>query len=95
MTVQTNLVAIRHKVIRRVLQNLARGAGVRENFEAQLARFFGLLPCFLLCRYFRLTFRLSAYLGGFSGLLSFLPQSDFRLESDLFFRFFTDFFFSK
>jgi signal transduction histidine kinase len=42
MTVQANLVAIRQKVIRRVLQNLARGAGVRENFEAQLSRFFGL-----------------------------------------------------
>ena len=42
MTVQAHLVAIRQKVIRRVLQNLARGAGVRENFESQLSRFFGL-----------------------------------------------------
>jgi signal transduction histidine kinase len=43
MNVQANLVKIRKKLIRHALQNLARGAGVRENFEAQLERFYDLL----------------------------------------------------
>ena len=43
MNVQANLVKIRKKLIRRALQNLARGAGVRENFEGQLGRFYNLL----------------------------------------------------
>jgi signal transduction histidine kinase len=43
MNVQANLVKIRKKLIRRALQNLARGAGVRENFEGQLERFYDLL----------------------------------------------------
>ena len=43
MNVQDNLVKIRKKLIRRALQNLARGAGVRENFEGQLGRFYDLL----------------------------------------------------
>ena len=42
MTVPANLAKIRKKVIRRVSQNMARGAGVRENFEAQVERFFEL-----------------------------------------------------
>lgn len=42
MSVQENLVKIRKKLIRRAAQNLARGAGVRENFEGQLERFFDL-----------------------------------------------------
>ena len=42
MTVPANLAKIRKKLIRRVSQNLARGAGVRENFEAQVVRFFDL-----------------------------------------------------
>lgn len=43
MNVQANLVKIRKKLIRRALQNLARGADVRENFEGQLGRFYDLL----------------------------------------------------
>jgi signal transduction histidine kinase len=42
MNVQANLVKIRKKLTRRALQSLARGAGVRENFEAQLERFYDL-----------------------------------------------------
>ncbi len=42
MTVPGNLAKIRKKLIRRASQNLARGAGVRENFEAQLERFLDL-----------------------------------------------------
>ena len=42
MSVQEHLVKIRKKLIRRASQNLARGAGVRENFEMQLERFFDL-----------------------------------------------------
>ena len=42
MSVPANLVKIRKKLIRRVTQNLARGADVRENFEAQVERFFDL-----------------------------------------------------
>lgn len=43
MNVQENLAKIRKKLIRRALQSLARGAGVRENFEGQLERFYNLL----------------------------------------------------
>lgn len=43
MNVQDNLIKIRKKLIRRALQNLARGADVRENFEGQLGRFYDLL----------------------------------------------------
>ena len=43
MNAQANLVKIRKKLIRRALQNLARGADVRENFEGQLGRFYDLL----------------------------------------------------
>jgi signal transduction histidine kinase len=43
MNVHSNLIKIRKKLIRRALQNLARGAGVRENFERQLERFYDLL----------------------------------------------------
>ncbi len=43
MNVQANLAKIRKKLIRRAAQNLARGAGVRENFEQQLERFYDLL----------------------------------------------------
>ncbi len=43
MSTQQNLARIREKLIRRAAQNLARGAGVRENFEAQLKRFYDLL----------------------------------------------------
>ena len=43
MNVQANLAKIRKKLIRRALQNLARGSGVRENFEGQLERFLDLL----------------------------------------------------
>jgi signal transduction histidine kinase len=43
MSVQTNLTKIRKKLIRRALQNLARGVDVRENFEQQLERFYDLL----------------------------------------------------
>jgi signal transduction histidine kinase len=42
MNVQANLVKIRKKLTRRALQSLARGAGVRETFEAQLERFYDL-----------------------------------------------------
>jgi signal transduction histidine kinase len=42
MSVQENLARIRKKLIRRASQNMARGAGVRENFEGQLERFFDL-----------------------------------------------------
>ncbi|MBV6395789.1 MAG: Adaptive-response sensory-kinase SasA [Anaerolineales bacterium] len=42
MAVSTHLAKIRKKLIRRVSQNLARGAAVRENFEAQIERFFDL-----------------------------------------------------
>ena len=38
-----NLTKIRRKLVNRALQNLARGEGVRENFEGQLERFFDLL----------------------------------------------------
>ncbi len=43
MTVPGNLTKIRKKLIRRASQNLARGAGVRENFENEMERFFDLL----------------------------------------------------
>ena len=42
MTVPANLAKIRKKLHRRVTQNLARGSGVRENFETQIQRFFEL-----------------------------------------------------
>lgn len=42
MNVQANLAKIRKKLIRRALQNLARGTDVRENFEGQLERFYDL-----------------------------------------------------
>ena len=42
MTVLENLSKIRKPLIRRASQSLARGAGVRENFEGQLERFFDL-----------------------------------------------------
>lgn len=42
MTVPVNLAKIRKKLLNRVMRNLARGAGVRENFEAQIERFFDL-----------------------------------------------------
>ena len=42
MSVPANLVKIRKKLLRRVTQNLARGAGARENFEAQIQHFFEL-----------------------------------------------------
>ncbi|RJP53200.1 MAG: sensor histidine kinase [Anaerolineaceae bacterium] len=41
--VQVDFAKIRKKLIHRALQNLARGAGVRENFESQLERFYDLL----------------------------------------------------
>jgi signal transduction histidine kinase len=41
--VQSNFAKTRKKFIHRALQTLARGAGVRENFEGQLERFYDLL----------------------------------------------------
>ena len=43
MSVPENIVRIRKKLIRRIAQNIARGAGVRESLEQQLERFFDLL----------------------------------------------------
>jgi signal transduction histidine kinase len=43
MTVQNLLEKIREPWIHRLARDLARGAGVRENFEKELARFFNLL----------------------------------------------------
>ena len=43
MNVQSNFSRIRAKFVRRALQSLARGEGVRENFEGQLKRFFDLV----------------------------------------------------
>ena len=43
MNIQTLLEKIRKPWIRRVSYDAARGAGVRENFEKELARFFSLL----------------------------------------------------
>ena len=43
MTVQNLLEKIREPWIHRLAHDLARGAGVRENFEKELARFFNLL----------------------------------------------------
>jgi signal transduction histidine kinase len=43
MSIKTLLEKIRSAWIYRVSHDLARGAGVRENFEKELARFFGLL----------------------------------------------------
>ncbi|RLD05307.1 MAG: hypothetical protein DRI32_04260 [Chloroflexi bacterium] len=43
MNIQTLLEKIRKPWIRRVSHDAARGAGVRENFEKELARFFSLL----------------------------------------------------
>ena len=46
--VQANFAKISAKLVRRALQQLARGAGVRENFEGQLVRFFNLFEQALL-----------------------------------------------
>jgi signal transduction histidine kinase len=43
LNVQADFAKIHKKLIRRALQNLARGADVRENFEGQLERFYDLL----------------------------------------------------
>jgi signal transduction histidine kinase len=43
LNVQANFTKLRKKLVPRALQNLARGAGVRENFEGQLNRFLDLL----------------------------------------------------
>jgi len=43
LNAQANFARMRPKLIRRALQQLARGAGVRENFEGQLTRFYDLL----------------------------------------------------
>jgi signal transduction histidine kinase len=48
MNAQANLAKVRKKLIRRAGQNLARGSGVRENFEQQLERFYDLLEQALL-----------------------------------------------
>lgn len=43
MNIQSLLEEIRQPWIKRVSHDMARGAGVRENFEKELARFFSLL----------------------------------------------------
>ena len=43
LNAQANFTKMRPRLIRRALQQLARGAGVRENFEGQLSRFFDML----------------------------------------------------
>jgi signal transduction histidine kinase len=43
LNAQANFAKMRPKLIRRALQQLARGAGVRENFEGQLERFYDML----------------------------------------------------
>ncbi len=43
LNAQANFAKMRPRLIRRALQQLARGAGVRENFEGQLSRFFDML----------------------------------------------------
>jgi signal transduction histidine kinase len=48
MSIQDSLEKIRPAVQMRVASSLARGAGVRENFQGQLARFFDLLTQALL-----------------------------------------------